>query len=528
MTVENLVIDARSPASVWASELPETTCASLAHAALAFVDTASTAFGRATAYNDRATQAAAELRAHTELRTLDRRVYARLLGLPGVTDRARQLGLVSLLGTRDPGASDEERLLLAHLASELPAPRLFKLFAGLRLRTPLNEDGLSLPRANNARTRKLVLRTLLGANRLELWSVKYRDKMAAALTHAWGVRTTSVLRAVLAKDAWTTAEQALVRRTIDRFAQPNLLAETRACVAFALRAAVAPRLPLHVAHAAAKVDLSAGAALPIEVLEGLRATFHKGVAKAEVLRVGKDSLTEGQRIRVQRRAEAAGVAVAFDPMAHDAVELYLYAFARGLTPAIEAALDAKADAVAARLGFGWDSVGVLVDASGSMAGSAEQALRPMAVTLALRDVLVRVAPATVLTVGGVSDGRLVRPSGATALAEGLVALVERSPDALFVLSDGYENQPAGRFAETVQALRAIGVQTPIYHLSPVFAAEVRGVRTLSPLASTLPVRAPAALGISFLRGLLESEPRRGLAALLALAPAPALTKGGVA
>ncbi len=144
----------------------------------------------------------------------------------------------------------------------------------------------------------------------------------------------------------------------------------------------------------------------------------------------------------------------------------------------------------------------------------------MEVAQSLRDVLVRLAPATVVTAGGTSadSERLVRPSGPTALARGLLNLAARAPDAIFVLSDGYENQPAGRFSEVLSALRALGFAAPVYHLSPVFAAEVKGVRALSSASSTLPVHAPTGLGVAFLRGLLESEPRRGLSALVRLLP----------
>ena len=49
---------------------------------------------------------------------------------------------------------------------------------------------------------------------------------------------------------------------------------------------------------------------------------------------------------------------------------------------------------------------------------------------------------------------------------------------VFVLTDGYENAPAGRFAEVVRAVRQMGVETPIHQFSPVFAAEARGIRSL--------------------------------------------------
>ncbi len=72
----------------------------------------------------------------------------------------------------------------------------------------------------------------------------------------------------------------------------------------------------------------------------------------------------------------------------------------------------------------------------------------------------------------ISDSyELVEPSGDTSLAAGLVQLLKSDPDVVFVLSDGYENAPAGRFGKTVAAVRRIGIQTPIHQFTPVFAAE---------------------------------------------------------
>jgi hypothetical protein len=58
-------------------------------------------------------------------------------------------------------------------------------------------------------------------------------------------------------------------------------------------------------------------------------------------------------------------------------------------------------------------------------------------------------------------------------------------------------------------------------LNPVFAAEVKGTKELSPgQVPTLPVKEPKALGLSFLRGMLESDPVRGINALLRIALLP--------
>jgi hypothetical protein len=105
--------------------------------------------------------------------------------------------------------------------------------------------------------------------------------------------------------------------------------------------------------------------------------------------------------------------------------------------------------------------------------------------------------------------------GATSLAGALLDAVATDPEAVFVLSDGYENRPAGRFAEVVSALRAMKIETPIFHLNPVFAAESKGVRSLG--VATMPAASPEALGITFVRGMLEADPRRGIDALIALA-----------
>ncbi len=512
-----MVTDVRAPLA-W---VPKGDVPALASAALAFLDTASTAFGRATAYNDRQTAQDAELAVHDALLSQDRHLYALLLTLPGVTDRARQVGVKNLLGVRGELDLELERQVLARLVAELPATRVFKLFVALRA----GDDKAGIHRANNARTRKLILRVILGSPKLELWAVKYRTKMAESLTHAWGVRTTSIVRAILTRgsDRWTSKEQAIVRKAIDRFARD--VETARACVAFALRASP-PRtrgapLRLLAAYESAKTDLSLGKRLPLEVLEGIRSTFHKDVKSATLIELTRDTMTAAQRMSVQRRAE---VDVRMDPTEYDAVRLYLYAFEMGMSREILDALMEKAKKAASALRLGYARIGVLLDASASMAGSREQALRPMATALAIRDVLAHAADATIVRCGGDTDGVLVRPSGATSLAEGLVELLAAGVDAVFVLSDGYENRPAGRFAEVVAAIRNMGLHTPIFHLNPVFAAEAGGVRSLaSEGVATLPVRAPEALGLAVDRGLREAEPRRGLDALVGLARLPEST-----
>jgi hypothetical protein len=493
-----------------------------------FLDTAATSFGRATHYNTREEAQKAELHTHAALLGMDRDLYTAFLMLPGVTDRSRQLGTKNLLSQSRNGQdtfldASMERSILARLMQEMPPQRMFKLFEGLRVSAP--EEGLR--KANNNRTRKLILKAILSSPRLELWAVKYRKKMRRALVHAWGERMAGIVRAILAKqaDSRTPKDWSILKAAVDKHAGGNITLAYE-CVGFALGLQNGVTLPLFKAFKAAKSDLSKGKKLPMEVLEGIRSVYHKETPKENILKLTAKTLTKGQKLAVQKRAKAADVDVQINPLDYDPVKLYIYAFEMGLTEEISKALEEKARKMAERFPAKYGKVGILVDASRSMVGDKTQKLRPMAATLALRDMLGFTGEKNaVVYCGGTfnKDEKLPEPSGDTSLAEGLLELLDTDelPETIFVLSDGYENRPAGRFGEVVHRLKEIGIEVPIYHLNPVFAAEVKGTKELSPgQVPTLPVKEPKALGLSFLRGMLESDPVRGINALLRIALLP--------
>lgn len=527
-------IATREAAHVW--KLPSSvTAVKAGKTVTAFLDTAATSYGRATAYNTREAQQKAELDAHAGLMGLDRDIYALLLLLPGVTDRSAQIGINNLLGVPRNGhdsliTSEGEREVLVRLIRDLPPQRILKLFGALRF----GADGI--PKANNARTRKLVFRTLLGSRKLSLWSVKYRSKMKAALTHAWGQRKASILRSILAKgcsdSSWTEKETAIVDSNISKWAaddQGGTWGGTYECVSFILgNEATTWSVPILQSRQDAKSDLKAGAKLPMEVLEGIRSTYHKTTNKQEVVKLVAEggNLTKTQKMLVQKRAKAADVEVAMNPLDYDPIKLYLFAFETGMTDEIADALHTKAVKSAAGFPAKYERVGIVLDGSASMAGHGTQKLRPIASAMATMDMLQHTAQHIVQHIaGGVRADGLIRPSGHTSLAEGLLEVMATDLDAVFVISDGYENAPAGRFGEVVEALRGMGNKTPIYHINPVFAAEAKAVRALSSNVPVLPVQDPKAMGISFLRGLLEADPIRGINSLVGIA-LPILTAEG--
>lgn len=478
-----------------------------------FLDTAATATARATFYNTRAEQEAAIESVHRELFELDRGVYAACLMLPGLTDFSRQHGLTRLLSSAQASAgwmtAPQESAVLRGLLRSLPPQRMLKTFGMLRK-----------GRVNNGRTRRLMLSAVLGTDKLEFWSVKYRRKLETALVHAWGRRMASIMRAILAKPVAerTDREQQIVRQQLGRFVTGEI-ARVEQCVRFILGDEEGLTLRCLAAYRDAKSDLGKGRVLPFETLEGLRSRFHRHRTSEDVLKLTKSQLTTGQKLGLQRKAQAASVAIEFDPTQYDAVQLYVYAYEMGLTDEIRDGLKRKAASVAARLPVRFEHAGILLDVSASMMGHETQAMRPISVALALRDVLAEAAErSTIVT----SDGRvaptaeLIEPAGDTSLSAGLITLLKREPDVVFVLTDGYENAPAGRFAEVIRVVRQMGIETPIHQFSPVFAAESRGIRSLSAAVPGLPVSKPESIGLGLLKALFESDIERGVAALMEL------------
>lgn len=479
----------------------------------AFLDAAGTSTARGTFYNSAEEQEAAVAGVHSRLFELDRSVYAASLLLDGVTDYTRQLGVVRLLARPRDGeallTADQEASAVRSLFRSLPPTRMLKLFRRLR-------DA----KVNNARSRRLVLSTVLLAKELPSWAVKYRRKVATALTHAWGRRTASIIAAILGKPAEerTDKENKILQRNLLRFIDDGRDTEPiEQSVRFVLGHEEGLTLPCFVAYREAKSDLSHGRRLPYEVLEGIRSRYHKDVTSAEILELTKAQLTAGQKMALQRKAANADVEVTFDPAAYDPVRLYLYAFEMGMTEAIRDQLRAKAQSLADGLPARFGHVGILLDTSASMMGHATQKRRPISAALALRDVLAEAADcATILTSDfqDVSACQLVDPVGDTSLAPALVSLLQKGADIVFVLSDGYENAPAGQFAQVVRAVRNMGIETPILQFSSVFAAETQGVRSLSPDVKGLPISNPSALGLAMLKTLLEFDVQRAVAALL--------------
>lgn len=488
---------------------------------VSFLDMATTASGKATFYNEKDEQLEAMKQIHEGVFLANRGLYAAMLTLPGLTETSLRFGVAKLLESRDGQESslisaEEESKVIDYLARNMSISQLLRIFVFIR------EE-----RINNSRARKLILRSILGSNSLDFWAVKYRDKLRQALLHAWGMSTATWVKENISKRK-TADSKASLRKLIDKHVPENSKfsrKEVYQCVHFILGGNAPAKgydVPLLKSYIAARQDLKKGKNLPVSILEGIRSNFHPHVTHAEVLELTKNtSMTETEKMRVQRSATKQNVNVDFDPTKQNLVNLYVYALEMGGFDGLKAACERKAVELSRLMPVSYDRIGIVLDTSKSMFGTIEQKRRPMAIALAMRDVLSASArvEAFVNNTGEISDHYgLVQPKNGTSLASALVKVFKEEPDAVYVISDGYENEPAGRVNEVMSRIRGLGIDTPVYQVTPVMAAEAvkkeGAIRKLSDSMSAMPVSSPEGIGLSMIRAALDSDVESGIRALI--------------
>lgn len=475
-----------------------------------FIDVGSTATDRATFYNTKSDVVKATVDIHKNLYSVNRGIYAASLLLDGITDYTKQIGIENLLRNEgDKNGSmiplEVETHMIAHIMSQMPVQRVFKMF-----------ENLKAHHVNNARTRRVILLSILNSDKLEWWSVKYRQKLFNALEHAWGRRTTSIIKNIIAKNVRSEKEAEILNTYVFKYVdQP--INKVEQCLMFILGGTNNKEytLPLLKAFVESKTDISKGTVLPREVLEGIRSTYHKDIKTAKVLDLTKQNLTDKEKMKVQKNAAIHNVQVTFDPRKQDVVDLYIHSYANdGVDDKIRKILAQKAEKTSKDLPIGYNSIGILIDASGSTRGSDTQALRPIAISQAIRDMLQYTADSYDIEIaGGRWENGLIYPEGDTNLADALIKLIEKMPDAIFIISDGYENAPAGRVNEIVEVTKKIGLDIEFHQITPVMASESKGIKNLSNQISVIPASKPNAITMAMLKAMLEQNAKNGIMGL---------------
>jgi hypothetical protein len=238
-----------------------------------------------------------------------------------------------------------------------------------------------------------------------------------------------------------------------------------------------PTDPALAKSAAAREDLDQGEGLPLQTLLGLRGIYHRNVPMRKVQALaGTPETAQAQ----QNGPLTALYKIVFQATAAAGMG------EKGLPEDLQMLIDvdhdltgALAQAVAT-IPVIEGRIAIVLDLSASMLSSGERLYHPVSLALALTRLLQdRVREVVLCQVGGsstVDQHRLAMTQGDTDIASTLLIAARQQPQAIFVITDGYENIRQGDAALVVQGLRLLMEKMPIYQIVPLFTTSERLTR----------------------------------------------------
>ena len=440
--------------------------------------------------------------------------------------------IVNPIDWYDNGLSDKAVLTALNNLGENGLPYVLRLFIELKN-----------AKVNNERSRKIMLGFIWGHSNLEFYAMKYRNKLAEILRHVYGKKMTSVLLSIAGKAAnvgqfvvGSEKEMNIVNEHILRYYNGDMVKASKLLLfIFKKDTGVtygANEFPLLSEYMKAKVDITSTKKVPEEVLLGLIsnvrhpqyhsmwATDIQKEATKALIRKNVEVTSVNQQVRQTKSTAKLGVEKTVDlEKATDFLALYKTGYENGWTEDLHKAIDKLAEKKRIP-GFFYQNIGVIVDDSISMTGhKAESKNTPKAIADFTARVLGKSAQTALATK---TDGEV------TDLASSFVQLLkDENPskpyDAIFILTDGYENAYDGLTNEVISIWKAeTGREIPMFQISPITSAEMgANVRKIGANVVTMAINNPIALQPQINARLLEIDTKRWLEnQVLALEAAP--------
>ena len=477
-----------------------------------FVQAITTSVNRATFYDTREETEAAIKEVHQHIFDFDRGLYTALVCLRGVNDYHRRIAILRLLKNHrcEEGATlisrKQERFLIHKLLGSLTIPRALKLIGQLKA-----------DRVNNAYTRKLICK-YIAENISPFRAVKYKRKFRDALLHATGQNKRQKLIELL--------ENIGDGKTLKKWTGIDLgwtNQETRESLAFVLGSTSATLSQLR-AYLDAPTDATLLSELPAEVAMGIASTHHPEFKFAEIASITEAKTSDIQKMRTQRASKKDdGTEVAFNVENVSLQHLLVHILERrhdGQADDWLAAAHYKAHEIAASTPFLPDKLTIVIDTSASMAGDKNRAWNDAAVAIGTAMILASGTRMdgcrTIETRAGFTHGIPVF-EGATDLASAYMKAVTTYSDKrpVFIITDGYENSPAGMLNDVMMALENIDQLPPTYQIATNFAAKTGSTRKLSGLMeAVIPLSKPSDIGTAMMLPSLISDTTNALFKLL--------------
>lgn len=434
------------------------------------------------------------------------------------TLRGGACNIVNPIDWYDNGLSDKAVLGALYNLNDNGIPYVLRLFTDLKKN-----------KINNDRSRKIVLGYIFGHPNLEFNALKYRNKLAKALKHVYGQRNTSILLSI-AEDYVNTGvyksenEQEFIFNEIGRYT-PNDLKHQLKIFLFLFKKGnesmySTNEFNLLGEYFIATRDITAVSKVPEEVLLGLISnknhpqydqlwsTQLKRESTKKLIRTKTKVTSVNQQVRQTKSNKKLGVEKTVNlEKATDYMALYKTGFENKFTREINDAIDNLAEKKKIDLPYG--NIGIVLDMSESMKGHKQESKNtPKAIAMFTSKVLSKSANnATKVTTSEIG----------TDLASAFIDLMRKEDsankyDAIFFLTDGYENIYEGLTSEVVSAyMSETGRYMPIFQVSPITGAETgSNVRELGQDIVKMAINSPNALIGQMQARLLEVDTKQWL------------------
>jgi len=430
--------------------------------------------------------------------------------------------IVNPIDWYDNGLSDKAVLTALNNLGENGLPYVLRLFVDLK-------DA----KVNNERSRKIMLGFIWGQSNLEFYAMKYRNKIAKIFKHVYGQKKTSILLSIAQKQVnleganlvGTEKETNIVNECILKYFNGDSMRAFKLLLfIFKKDAGVnynVIEFPLLSEYQKAKVDITGIKIVPEEVLLGLISSvkhpqFHSMWA-TDIQKEGTKALIRknvtvtsvNQQVRQTKSTAKLGVEKIIElEKATDFLALYKTGYENGWTNELLVAINKLAEKKRIQ-GFFYNSIGIILDDSISMTGHKQESKNT---PRAIADFT-----AKVLMVSAENATLVKTKDEVTDLASSFIELLKsensaRQYDAIFILTDGYENAYDGLTNEVISIYQAeSGRNIPMFQISPIISAEMgANVRKLGNNVVTMAINNPVALMPQINARLLEIDTKRWL------------------
>ena len=438
------------------------------------------------------------------------------------TQKGGACNIINPIDWYDNGLGDKALLLaLENMNIDSGIPYVLRLFVELKKN-----------KINNERSRKITLGYIWGHSNLEFNVMKYRNKIANILKHVYGAKRTSILLSIARKQVerdsdvtvLTEKEAAILNDLVLRYSTLNAIKLLKILLfIFKEDEGVdynVEMFPLLSEYVKAKTNVKGIKNVPEEVLVGLISnknhpqyeelwsTKEKRVETKKMFRENVQVTSVNQQVRQTKSTAKLGVQKTVDlQRVTDYLALYKTGYENGFTEELRESIDKLAEKKKIE-NFVYKSIGVLLDNSVSMTGHKQES----------KNTPKAVADFTAKVLGkSVENSKLVKTYDRfTDLGTSFVELLkeegETPYEAIFILTDGYENMYDGLLGEIVDVYkRETERDIPIFQISPITGAEMDGkVRKMGESVVTMAINNPVAIQAQISTRLLEIDAKRWL------------------